>query len=65
MTMDNNLIERMKEDATKREPMVPRTVRLPAGLDGDLQSFADEMGFDFSVVARAIIRLGWDEFQKR
>lgn len=65
MTMDNELLEMMKENSTKKDPMVPRTVRLEPDLDNEIHSFADEHGLDFSVVVRAIMILGWDEFNKR
>lgn len=62
--MDENLIKQMANSG-KKDSMVPRTVRLPASLYEDIVEFADEMGFNFSIVARTLIQLGWDEFQKR
>jgi hypothetical protein len=63
--MDHELLNRMKEDSSKKDPMIPRTVRLPRELDGKIQTFANEKELDFSVVIRAILMLGWDEFNKR
>lgn len=65
MTMDDNLLEKMKEESTKKDPMVPRTVRLTPDVDAEIHEFAEKNGLDFSVVVRAIMILGWEEFTNR
>lgn len=63
--MDESILEEMKEKSSKKEAMIPRTVRFGREIDKDLQDFADSNGLEFSVVVRTMVILGWKEFNNR
>lgn len=58
----NELMDKMRKESVKRDPMIPRTIRLGSEMDDQLHEFADDNDLDFSVVVRAMLFLGWKEF---
>lgn len=63
--MDNELLQQMKDESDKKDPMIPRTIRLGGELDQELHDFARKHQINFSAVVRTVMILGWAEFKRR
>ena len=58
--MDEEFLKSLEEEAKKKAPMTPRTIRLPNDLDREIQAFcSNRPELPFSVLVRGLIERAW------
>ena len=58
-----DLVDSLREQSTKKEPMVPTTVRLPIELEEEIRDFCASNKVSLAVILRECIQRGWDHIQ--
>ena len=56
-----DLVDSLREQSTKKEPMVPTTVRLPSLLEEEIRDFCASNKVNLAVILRECIQRGWDQ----
>ena len=58
-----DIVDSLREQSTKKEPMVPTTVRLPSLLEEEIRDFCASNKVNLAVILRECIQRGWDQIQ--